>query len=415
MNRIPPRGALEGLRVLDLGQALAGPLCAALLADHGADVIKIELPRGDPARTIGPFAQDDPRPEYGAMFQYGNRSKRGMVLDLKLPQGRDAFLRMVKTADVVVENFRAGVMDRLGLGYDVLAKENPRIIYTSIRGFGDPRSGRTKYSDWPTVDVVAQAMGGLMGVTGPSPESPTYVGSAPGDTIPALYGAFATMVAAWEARASGRGQYVDVGMVDTLVALNETITTAYSLDRKIPRPAGSRYPQIAPFGRISTKDGWAVLAVPPGRNWIDFCETIKRRDLIDDPRFSTADARVTNMDEVYNVVEEFTRQYSNAELVEIFGGKVPFGPIFDAQDVFDDPYFATRGMLLNVELPGSTQTAVVPGAPSKLSRTPSGGCHRAPKLGEHTEQILSELEFSDDEIASLRACGAIRAETVGAS
>jgi crotonobetainyl-CoA:carnitine CoA-transferase CaiB-like acyl-CoA transferase len=347
------------------------------------------------------------------MFQYGNRNKRGMVLDLKLPQGRHAFLRMVKSADVVVENFRAGVMDRLGLGYEVLAKENPRIVYTSIRGFGDPRSGRTKYTDWPTVDIVAQAMGGLMGVTGSTPESPTYVGSAPGDTIPAVYGAFATMVAAWEARGSGKGQYVDVGMVDTLVALNETITTAYSMDRKIPRPAGSRYPQIAPFGRISTKDGWAVLAVPPGRNWIDFCETISRRDLIDDPRFATAAARVTNMDEVYEVVEGFTSRYTNSELVEIFGGKVPFGPIFDANNIFSDPYFVTRGMLLDVELPGSAQVAIVPGAPSKLSRTPSGPSHRAPTLGEHTEQILCECGFAEDEIASLRACGAIRTEGVG--
>jgi crotonobetainyl-CoA:carnitine CoA-transferase CaiB-like acyl-CoA transferase len=410
MIRFPATGALEGMRVLDLGQALAGPLCAAFLADHGADVIKIEQPAGDPARGVGPFAEDDSTREYGAMFQYGNRNKRGMILDLKIPEGCDAFLKMVESADVIVENFRAGVMDRLGLGYEVLTERNPRIVYTSIRGFGDPRSGRTKYTDWPTVDVVAQAMGGLMGITGPDSESPTYVGGAPGDTVPALYAAFATMVAAWEARASGKGQYVDVGMIDSLIALNETITTAYSMTGEIPKPAGSRFPQIAPFGRISVKDGWAVLAVPPGRNWGEFCETIGRKELITDPLFSTAEARVTNMDEVYEVVEEFTRRHTKSELADIFGGKVPFAPIFDAEDIFADPYFNIRQMLQEVEQPGSKQLVTIPGVPSKLSRTPSGARHRAPLLGEHTEQILSDLGFNVGEVASLRAAGAITSD-----
>jgi len=411
MIRFSTTGALKGMRVLDLGHALAGPFCAALLADHGADVIKIEPPIGDDARQIGPFAEDDSTREYGSMFQYGNRNKRGMVLDLKVPQGRDAFLKMVESADIVIENFRAGVMDRLGLGYELLRKRNPRIVYTSIRGFGDPRSGRTKYTDWPTVDIVAQSMGGLMGITGPDPDSPTYVGSALGDTVPALSAAFATMVAAWEARASGMGQYVDVGMIDSLIALNQTITTAYSVTGAIPRPAGSRYPQIVPFGRIAVKDGWAVLAVPPGRNWEMFCETIGRKELISDPRFSTAEARVTNTHEVYEAVEEFTRRHTKSELTEIFGGKVPFAPIFDAGDIFNDPYFKIRQMLQQVEQPGSKHLVTVPGVPSKLSRTPSGGCHRAPLLGEHTEQILTDLGFTVDEVAMLRAAGAITAHS----
>ncbi len=403
-------GGLKGMRVLDLGHALAGPLCAALLADQGADVIKIEPPAGDDARKIGPFAQDDSTREYGAMFQFANRNKRGMVLDLKTPEGRDAFLKMAESADVVIENFRAGVMDRLGLGYELLAKLNPRVVYTSIRGFGDPRSGRTAYTDWPALDIVAQAMGGMMGITGPDPDSPTYVGSAPGDTIPALFAAFATMVAAWEARLSGKGQYVDVGMIDSLVALNQTVTTAYSMSGHIPRPAGSRFPQIVPFGRIAAKDGWAVLAVPPGRNWLTFCEAIGRKELITDPRFDTAEARVANKDAAYELVEEFTRRHTKSELAEIFGGKVPFAPICDAEDIFDDPYFNVRQMLQQVEQPGSRHLVTVPGVPSKLSRTPSGKSHRAPLLGEHTEQVLTDLGFTADEVTTLRVAGAIAAK-----
>ncbi|MDP3668799.1 MAG: CoA transferase [Telluria sp.] len=407
MSTFSTSGGLKGLRILDLGHALAAPYCTQMLADHGADVIKIEPPDGDVSRRIGPFTEDDTLRAYGGLFQCCNRNKRGMVIDLKHPEGRETFLKMVEQADAVVENFRAGVMDRLGLSYETLAERNPRIVYTSIRGFGDPRGGKTEYTDWPAVDIIAQAMGGLMGITGPDAQSPTKVGGGPGDTVPGLFASFATMVALWEARSSGKGQYVDVAMVDSLIALSEPITVTYSYTGEVPRPAGSRLPQIAPFGRIATKDGWAVLAVPPGRNWPVFCDVIGRPELSVDPRFSTEQARLANRDAVYEVVEAFTTGHTRAELLKIFGGKVPFAPVYDAQDIFRDPYFTIREMLPQLEQPGSKRKVTVPGIPAKLSRTPGGVYQRAPLLGEHTADILSDFGLDAEQIAALCKSGAV--------
>lgn len=407
MSTFTPTGGLKGLRILDVSQALAGPFCTQMLADHGADVIKIEPPGGDMARRVGPFAEEDALKAYGGMYQCCNRNKRGMVLDLKRPEGRDVLLKMVETADAVVENFRVGVMERLGVGYEVLAERNPRLVYTSIRGFGDPRGGRSPYADWPAVDIVSQAMGGLMGLTGPDVDSPMKVGAGPGDAIPGLFAAFATMVALWEARTSGKGQYVDVGMVDSVLAFCEPVTNIFSYLGKVPGPVGNRNPEIAPMGAVRAKDGWVVLAVPPGRMWAIFCAAIDRKDLIDDPRFATERARVVHADEVYKVIEDFTATRTKAELTHILGGKIPFGPVYTAADIFADPHFTVRDMLPTVEQPGITRRVTVPGVPPKLSRTPGGVHVRAPILGEHTAEVLAEFGFSSGEVEKLRQAEAI--------
>ena len=407
MSKFATSGGLKGLRVLDLGHALAAPFCGQMLADHGADVIKIEAPDGDMSRRIGPYAEDDTTHEYGGMFQSCNRNKRGMVIDLKNAAGREVFLKLVNRADVLIENFRAGVMERLGLGFDALSKRNPRLVYTSIRGFGDPRNGKTVYTDWPAVDIVAQAMGGLMSITGPDGNSPMKVGGGPGDTIPGLFAAYATLVAIIESRVSGKGQYVDVAMVDSMVALFEPLTVTYSYTGTPARPNGSRMPAIAPFGRVATKDGFGVLAVSAGRGWALFCELIGRAELATDPRFATPAARGVNEDAVYAVVEEFTSKHSCAELVTLFGGKIPFAPVYDAEDIFNDPYFQVREMLPQVEQPGSQRKVTVAGVPQKLSRTPGGVHQRAPTLGEHTEDILGEIGIDADAIAALRQSGAV--------
>ncbi|CAG4882280.1 Succinyl-CoA:mesaconate CoA-transferase [Georgfuchsia toluolica] len=407
MTHFMTTGGLKGLRVLDLGHALAAPFCSQMLADHGADVIKIEPPDGDMSRRIGPFTDDDNTREYGGMFQSCNRNKRGMVIDFKNAEGREVFLKMVDNADVLIENFRSGVMERLGLSYEVLSKRNPRLVYTSIRGFGDPRGGKTAYTDWPAVDIVAQAMGGLMSITGPDAGSPMRVGGGPGDTIPGLFAAYATLVAVLESRISGKGQYVDVSMIDSMVALFEPLTVTYTYTGVPARPGGSRMPGIAPFGRVATKDGFAVIAVSAGRGWELCCEIIGRTDLIADPRFSTHAARGANPDEVYAAIEEFTRQHTCAELLALFGGKIPFAPVYDSVDIFNDPYFKVREMLPQVEQPGSKRKVTVAGVPQKLSRTPGGVYQRAPTLGEHTDDILGEIGLSAEEIALLHQSGAI--------
>lgn len=400
-------GALAGVRVLDVTQAFAGPFCSQLLADQGADVVKIEAPEGDVNRTLGPFPADDATRAFGALFQHCNRNKRGVVIDLKNEAGRQAFLKLVDGADILVENFRYGVMQRFGLGYDVLKERNPKLVYTSIRGFGDEAGGRSPYIEFPAVDMVAQAFGGVMSITGPDADTPTRIGGGFGDTIPGLFAAFATMVALFEAQRSGKGQYVDIAMADAVLAMCESVATFYGYTGKVPKPAGNRLPDIVPFGVVKVADGHAALAVPPGRGWAIFCGAIGRPELADDPRFSTVAARVSNEREVYAVIEDYTSTRTKAELMAIFGGVIPFSPINDAGDIHLEPHFAARGMLPKLDHPGSAGRFSVAGVPVKLSRTPGGVRHRAPMKGEHTDEVFAEAGFGAGEIAALRGQGAI--------
>lgn len=396
-------GALNGVRALDVTQAFAGPFCAQLLADHGADVIKVESPEGDVNRMLGPRPDDDTIRSYAALFQHCNRNKRGIVLDLKSDAGREALKRLVAQADVLIENFRAGVMERLGLGYDVLREINPKLVYTSVRGYGDRAGGVSPYMSYPAVDMIAQAYGGVMSITGPDADHPTKIGGGYGDTIPGLWAAFATVTALHEAQRSGQGQYVDIAMADTILAMCEGVSTFYGYNGIVPRPTGNRLPDIVPFGTVRIKDGFAALAVPPGRGWAEFCTLIGQPELATDPDFATISARARNAARTYAVVEDFTMRHTKQELMEIFGGKIPFSPIMDAADIHADPHYAAREMLVGIEHPGSAQRVTTIGVAAKLSRTPGQVARRAPMLGEHTEEVLAEAGFDTDEIAALRA------------
>lgn len=401
-----PVGALDGLVVLDLTQMLAGPYASMMLADQGARVIKIEPPGGDLTRRNGPHLDGALRLEqrgYGAYFGSINRNKESVELDLKRPAGREALLRLARQADVLVENYRVGVMDRLGLGYETLAAANPRLVYATLRGFGDPRSGASPYADWPAYDPVAQAMGGIMGITGARRGGPpTKIGPGVGDIVPAMFLAYGIAAACWRAQRTGQGQFVDVAMVDAVLAVCERLVFQYGVTGNAPGPEGNGHPLLCPFGLFPAADGYISLGVPNDRFWALLVARMQRPELQHDPRFASNDARVAHREEVDELVSAWTRRFTKQELARELGGEIPFGPVFDARDIFADPHFRVRDMLVEVEQPGAARPLTVAGTPVRMSATPGAVRRRAPMVGEHTERTLADFGFTATEIAALR-------------
>lgn len=396
-----PAGALAGVRVVDLTRMLSGPFCTMLLADHGAEVIKIETFEGDTSRGHGPYREDDPDRLMGGYFQSVNRNKRSIVLDLKAKAGREILRRLIATADVVVENFRPGVMERLGLGYETLAAENPKLVYAGIRGFGDPRSGESPYMDWPAYDVVAQAMGGLIGVTG-QPDAPVKIGPGIGDIFPGTMTALGISMALRHAAVTGRGQFLDVSMYDSILALCERIVYQHSFAGVTPKPEGNGHPLFAPFGLYPAADGWIAIACPNDQFFRELAAIMERPDLAEDPRTATKAERGRNRAFVNDTVTAWTRTRTKRDLAGLLGGRVPFGPVNTVADIVDDPHVRARGMLAEVEHPGSDRPSVVVDTPIRMSATPGGVRRRAPHLGEDTDPILKELGYAEADVAALR-------------
>jgi crotonobetainyl-CoA:carnitine CoA-transferase CaiB-like acyl-CoA transferase len=384
-------GALTGLKVVDLTMMLAGPFCTMLLADQGADVIKVEPIAGDGTRRMGPFPPETGRhTAYGAYFQSINRGKRSIGIDLKSPAGKATFERLIRDADVLVENYRAGVMDKLGLGYERLCEINPRLVYAAIRGFGDPRTGESPYAKWPAFDIVAQAMGGMVGTTGPAASAGMPAGASVGDLFPGTLAALGIVAAVHAARRSGTGQFLDVAMYDAVLLLCENIVYKYSMAEIIEKPKGQGHPALCPFDIYETKDGAAAIAAPTETHWRALCEVIGRTELITDERSKDVFRRVGNRDLVNDAIRRWTSTSSTAEVVDALAGKVPVGPVNTAADIFADPHMRIRGMLAEVEQPGSARPITLAGQPIKFTKTQSGVYRRPPNLGEHTEEILAE-------------------------
>lgn len=396
-------GALTGTRVIDLTQMLAGPYCTMMLADHGAEVVKIEPVDGDPTRHFGPFRPDDAERHYGGYFQSTNRNKLSVAMDLKHPEGKAILLEMVRGADILVENFRAGVMDRLGLGYEVLAAENPRLVYAAIRGFGDPRTGASPHVDRPAFDVVAQAMGGAMGITGPDADTPIKIGPGIGDIFPAALAAFGILAAYHHAQRTGEGQFVDVAMYDGVVALCERIIYQQSYTGKPPQPEGNQHPILCPFGTFPAKDGQVTVGCPRDSFWVELADIMGRPELAQDARFLTNNDRLAHRAETVAIVEAWTSVRTKAEIAAALGTRVPFGPVNTSVDIFADPHMAVREMLVEVEHPGSATPVIVASTPIRMTATPGGVSRRAPIAGEHSDAVLSSLGLSAEAIAALRA------------
>jgi crotonobetainyl-CoA:carnitine CoA-transferase CaiB-like acyl-CoA transferase len=400
MTQATSPGALSDIRIIDLTQMLAGPYATMMLADHGADVVKIEPPEGDMTRPVGPFRADDEQKVLGGYFQSINRNKKSVCLDLKSPEGRAALLKLVAGADAVVENFRVGVMERLGISYEVLREANPKLVYAALRGFGDERTGASPYGAWPAFDVVAQAMGGIMATTGPDAATPTKIGPGIGDILPGAMLAFGILAAVHSARRTGEGQFVDVAMVDAVLAVCERTVYQHTVQGVTPVPEGNHHPFLVPFGVYPAADGSIAIAAQPQPFFEALCKALDARDILDDPRFVDADTRNLHRPALIAALSAHTVTLTKADLTKRLGGRIPFGPVMNIADIDADPHFAAREMIVPVEQPGGEPIRIA-GVPIKMTATPGGVRRRAPLLGEDTISRLREAGLSEAEVQDL--------------
>ena len=394
-------GPLQDITIIDCTMALAGPFGSALLADLGADVIKVEPPDGDMSRTVPPRPPDYANPgeapgggvDFGGMFASINRNKRSIVLDLKTEAGREVLLNMCEQADAILENTRAGVMDRLGVGYDAVKARNPAIVYGCVRGFGDPRTGESPYTGRPAFDIVAQAMGGLISITGPEDGTGYPCGVSMGDIYPGTLMALGLVAAVHNARRTGEGQFFDVAMYDGVLAMAETIMSNFGYNQHVMEPRGVHHPNLSPFGLFPTQDGAVAIASPRPQQWELLCQTMGREDLLDDERTSTVGARVKNREFVEREIAAWTLSKTRTEVVEALADQLPCGPVNTAADIFADPHVRARNMITEFDLPGDNPKVAIVGSPIKFTGTPGGFYRRAPMLGEHTGEILQQFNI----------------------
>ena len=394
--------ALEGVTVLDLTRVVAGPYSGSILGDFGAFVIKIEVPgRGDDARGYGPYRNGE-----SVYYANLNHNKKGITLNLKTDEGKEVFKKLVAKADVVIENYRPGVMDKLGLGYDVLKEINPRLIYGAVSGFGS----YGPYSQRPGYDIISQAMGGLMSVTGPEGGEETRSGNAMGDILGGMNLVMGVMMALYAREKTGKGQRVDVSLVDSVVASLENAYIRYFESGKLPVRMGNAYASIAPYDSYQAKDGKVIIACGNQKLYEKFCrEVVNMEWMITDERFLTVPLRVQNNKIQKKYIEEWTMQHTVAEVVEIVLGKgIPAGPINNVKQIVEDDHIRNaREMFVEVDHP-VIGPMVVNGNPIKLMDMMPRVNYPAPTLGQHNEEILKGfVGLSDEEFEALKANGTI--------
>lgn len=396
------KGLLEGVTILDLSRVLAAPYCGMLLAEMGARVIKVENPKGgDDSRNMGPFFPNG----VSAYFINMNRSKEGITLNLKDPEAKKIFLELVKHADVVIENYRPGTMEKLGLGYDVLKEVNPSIIYGACSGFGHtgPYSKRAGY------DIVAQAMGGLMSTTGWAGGDPTRSGTPMGDVLGGLHLAIGVLAALVNREKTGKGEKVDIALVDSVASAMENITMIYQTEGRVPRRIGNRYESTYPYDSFNASDGFVIIAAGNNKLYKILCDVMGKPELVDDPRFAEVRDRVKNHEELFEIVNAWTKQYKIDEIVQMLNDAgCPSSPVNTIDRLVKDPQIAgARGMFPEIDQPGVGKMHIT-ATPQKLTRTKSCTRKPAPLLGEDNEKILGEmLGYDKAKVAELKEKGVI--------
>ncbi|MBW1614710.1 MAG: CoA transferase, partial [Deltaproteobacteria bacterium] len=372
--------ALEGIKILDLSRVLAGPFCTMLLADMGAEVIKVEIPdKGDDSRSFPPFKKGQ-----GTYFINFNRNKKSIVLNLKKSSDLNKFLEIIKSMDVLVENFRPGTMEKMGLGYERIKSVNNQLIYASISGFGH----YGPYKDKPGYDIIGQAMGGIMSITGWPDGPPTRTGTAIADILAALFCTIGILSALQARTLYGKGQKIDVALVDSVVSAIGTILQIYMVEKRIPKRSGNKYDFIAPYEAFMAKDGWFVLGVGNDNIWKKFCGAISRKDLIDDERYNTNVERVKHNKELAEIIGSWSAKFTVKEIITTLETNgIPAAPINNLEQIVNDPHIAiAREMIQKIIHPIAGEVKIT-GNPIKMSETNPQIYESSPLLGEHTDYV----------------------------
>ncbi|HEY3363662.1 MAG TPA: CoA transferase [Symbiobacteriaceae bacterium] len=390
--------ALEGIKVLDASRIMTGPYCTMMLADLGAEVIKVENPgSGDETRQWGPpfFAGES------AYYLSINRNKKSLTLNLKHPKGREAFLKLVQWADVLIENFRPGTMDKLGFGYKAMSELNPRLVYATVSGFGTTGPLRDK----PGYDILAQAMGGTMGVTGTADGTPVKVGVSVADIGSGMFITIAILGALMARQHTGRGQYVETSLLEAQLAWHTYLSVGYLNAGIVPRRLGTAHPSVVPYQAVRAQDDYFIIAVGTDAQYAKMCEVIGLPELA--ARYPTNKDRVDGRVELLAALEaRFATQSAAHWVAMIEAAGVPTGPIYTMDKVYNDPQVLAREMVTEVQHP-TIGSFKMTGSPFKLSDTPVRIESHPPLLGEHTDEVLRSLGFDEAEIADMRATAAI--------
>lgn len=393
-------GPLEGIKVLELSRTLAGPFCSMQLADMGAEVLKVEQPGlGDETRSYIP-------PEINGESTYFmslNKNKKAITLNLKTKEGQEIVKKLVAESDVLIENFRNGTMEKFGLGYDVLKEINPRLVYCAVSGFG--RTGPMK--DEPAYDLLMQGFGGLMSVTGEAGQAPVKVGFSIVDLATGLYSALGVVFALLARERTGKGQYVESSLLDTVVSLSNYLGQSVLATGKAPGRHGSAHPTLVPYQAFETKDGHVIIAVPNDGLWRKMCDALELTELKDHPKYALNVDRVANREALVGILTAYTKEREASEIIEkLKQAGVPSGPINDLVQLLEHPQVQAREMIQEVEHPTIGPLKML-GVPIKLSDTPGSVRKAPPLLGENTEEVLTLLGYSQEQITNLKEKGVI--------